>query len=914
MLITYLDISANLQTFKFRDLQYNDDLTYEQALLGSLTVTSALPDVLAGTQNNDTVAVNLANGVTTLSEGSGYGTLLSGGESGYGDDGIGYGGSGPATISEIQRVEDLHGKGALVRVYDTTTSSYVLSVYGTITNLQASIGSASLTIESRDTEALEEAIPKVKLLTVYANADLTNIRSPDAVIVVAFGVMRKVPVQLVQTGTNQYDFGAFRKPTSGTLTLNTVYRDGSVVSASEYSFVESPTGYYVVRFTVPQTNFSNAVSVIQVDVTSTEFTNPATAISFLLSDSTYGLGRSVNAASFTSGASDYTSLSIAISGGLMQQYRAQDLLDLLLLHGAGLKKNTAGEYTITVDTSSLHTAASMNLGAADGFYNNLDVSKITEVPPALDNRRRSLTLRGLPDPGFDGSGTYLISSIRPTGTVTQKGKDETIDHPFLGDTTSLDRQLHYLWYRSLSGTKVQQVTAPFDLSVLSLRQLLYLYIPALAINGDQYEVRQIDYERNTQDNGDVEQVLTFLLGGYDSTIFSYSAGSPQSAPSASYLTDYSQTIPTAPSSCTVTANTAAKDATGKVTATLSVSAVAPSLNVTHIVIQLFESGAILPTQQLEIKVDPSATATGKFYVNPAQIYDVQFFTRNKGNKAGYQDSAPVNVTGTTASNAPGAPATPSTPSATQGTGRIIIVDWADNSEPDIRFYDIQRSVNGGAYSTLKSNVRDSIYTDKGLTYGNTYAYKVIAKNKSGQSSAASAASNTVTLAKVTGGSGGDIGSGEVVDTNIGSVSAAKMTTGLLTVNPSTGGATAIFVDNAGKIRMKSIVASPSKIVFEDSSAVEKAEIAGTSTSLVLQPSTDGSMVLGIGTVTKTWQSVELNAVNDFTLRVASAGLFIVDAKMNIPALVSSAPGGSLNKYIPLYSLIGAEVGRIAVYS
>lgn len=777
MLITFLDLFATLATFKFCDLQYNDDLTYEQALLGGLTVTSTLPDVLAGTQNNDTVTVNVANGITTLSEGSGYGTLLSGADSGYGDDWIGYGGRGPATISEIQRVEDLHGKGALVRVYDTVTAAYVLSVYGTITNLSAGVGSASLTIESRDTEALEEVLPKVKLLTVYPNVDLANIRSPDAIIVVAFGVMRKVPLQLVQTGTSRYDFGAFRKPSSGSLTLNTVYRDGAVVPSAEYSFVESPTGYYVVRFTAPQTNFSNQVSIIQADVTSTEFTNPATAISFLLSDSTYGLGRSVNAASFTSGASDYTSLSIAISGGLMQQYRAQDLLDLLLLHGAVLKKNTSGEYTLTVDTSSLHTTASTNLGAADGFYNNLDITKLTEAPPSLDNRRRSLTLRGLLDPGFDGSGAYLISSVRPTGTITLKGKDETIDHPFLGDTTSLDRQLHYLWYRSLSGTKAQQVTAPFDLSVLGLRQLLSLYVPALAINGDQYEVRQIDYERNTQENGDVEQWLTFLLGGYDATIFSYSAGSPQSAPSASYLTDYSQTIPTAPSSCTVTPNTASKDATGKVTATFTVSAVAPSSNVTHIVIQLFENGAILPTQQLEIAVAASATATGKFYVNPAQSYDTQFFTRNKGNKAGYQDSSPVNVTGTTASNTPGAPATPSTPVATQGTGKIIVVDWADNSETDMRFYDLQRSVNGGAYSTLKSNLRDSTYTDKGLTYGNTYAYKVIAKNKSGQSSSASSASNTVTLAKITGssdvgagtitgGSGGNIGTNEVDGTNI----------------------------------------------------------------------------------------------------------------------------------------------------
>lgn len=68
----------------------------------------------------------------------------------------------------------------------------------------------------------------------------------------------------------------------------------------------------------------------------------------------------------------------------------------------------------------------------------------------------------------------------------------------------------------------------------------------------------------------------------------------------------------------------------------------------------------------------------------------------------------------------------------------------------------------------------------------------------------------------------------------------------LTINPSQTGATAIFVDNAGKIRMKSISGTPSEIVFEDSGGTEQAQISGDAFGLRLVPENDGVLDLEIG--------------------------------------------------------------------
>lgn len=88
MLITYLDIYATLQTFKFSSIQ-TSDLTYCHALLGSFSVTHKLSDVFFGVQSQEVAQVVVANGAGNITNGSGYGVAFENSTTGT-PDGVQY--------------------------------------------------------------------------------------------------------------------------------------------------------------------------------------------------------------------------------------------------------------------------------------------------------------------------------------------------------------------------------------------------------------------------------------------------------------------------------------------------------------------------------------------------------------------------------------------------------------------------------------------------------------------------------------------------------------------------------------------------------------------------------------------------------------------------------------------------------
>jgi len=87
------------------------------------------------------------------------------------------------------------------------------------------------------------------------------------------------------------------------------------------------------------------------------------------------------------------------------------------------------------------------------------------------------------------------------------------------------------------------------------------------------------------------------------------------------------------------------------------------------------------------------------------------------------------------------PAAPTGLTATPGAGQVVL-DWNDNTEPDLAWYNVYRgTATTGPYSLVESEVTGSGYTDVGLAAG-TYFYVVraddMSDNESGNSSEASA--------------------------------------------------------------------------------------------------------------------------------------------------------------------------------
>ena len=637
-LLSFFTIYAEQRTLNFVDQEREEFPTIAGNLAGPLSFEKALPELFSNVQQEHSTTVPVSNINTALNtDGSRYGVETDGDDSGYGDDP--YGGTGDLTISDIMAGEDLRGVKTLARLYAMETGTNIFTDDGIITKISNSINEAQIETLTRDIEQLTELVPKKTIFDsdLFPNADPTNVRDPDVPVVVVFGDMRKVDLHQVSFSGpgSQYHFGVVRKPTrGGTVGFNTLYRDGRVVSASEFSIVEQPTGYYLAQFAKDQRDFSGSLMRIQADLGSTEFNYPSDAVNFLLSDQTFALRGSVNAASFATAAAQYASLNYEIDGGLNERSPAGDVLNRLLMHGATLDKDSLGAYTIAVDSASLHYPGTPQLGLGDSNWDNILPGSYHEETRGIEERIRSLTLHGLFDPGFDGSGAYLLHASRNRDTT---GVELDDSNPFLAKGTPLDRECAYRFNRMKYADKTVTLSAELEARDLALNQTVKLYIPNNSYNGDEFEIRRIAFETGRGDRGQVTDAhMAFTLYSYSDEAFTYTALPVESSPQANNVTDYSLTPPAKPTGLAIHSISGS---------TYTLKGTPPSVNVTHLLFGLYLQGSPqLPIQQVEIAVTPGVQAFAALVV-PAGIAAYHFlcFARNKSNSIAYQDSISAEI-------------------------------------------------------------------------------------------------------------------------------------------------------------------------------------------------------------------------------------------------------------------------------
>jgi hypothetical protein len=97
------------------------------------------------------------------------------------------------------------------------------------------------------------------------------------------------------------------------------------------------------------------------------------------------------------------------------------------------------------------------------------------------------------------------------------------------------------------------------------------------------------------------------------------------------------------------------------------------------------------------------------------------------------------------------PAVPTALTAIAGTGQIISLDWADNTEPDFGEYGVYRNTtnNSGAASEI-AQTRASRFVDVSLTLNQQYFYWITAYDRSENESAKSAVASATAVAVVAG--------------------------------------------------------------------------------------------------------------------------------------------------------------------
>ncbi|MHC4221688.1 MAG: DUF362 domain-containing protein, partial [Planctomycetota bacterium] len=105
------------------------------------------------------------------------------------------------------------------------------------------------------------------------------------------------------------------------------------------------------------------------------------------------------------------------------------------------------------------------------------------------------------------------------------------------------------------------------------------------------------------------------------------------------------------------------------------------------------------------------------------------YTRNLGTGTGIELRVVSSLLSSSVviDSAPPPPAAPTGLAAIPCYGQRIRLDWNDNNEPTLSYYNVLRSTTqGGPYSEIATGVMVSNYTDTGLSNGTTYYYVVTA--------------------------------------------------------------------------------------------------------------------------------------------------------------------------------------------
>ena len=411
---------------------------------------------------------------------------------------------------------DLRGTRVTLTRYDEDSGLTVAEFTGKVSTTALGVGWVDVTAVAPDLSVFEQLVPK----GTVTGATFPNARDLGAAIPVHFGnpERRWCPYVNDDRTNDQYDYLVGR----GAIAVAQLYRlagDGSLhqVAGSEYTLETTRySGLTTVRFTRRQVDWQNALYPIYADVTGLSAErNFARAVKTLLSDSTYGLGQSVNAASFTAAEAQVDPTTgtevtgLYCDGSLCEPRAAMDVLrELLMVRGLRLNMNADGEWTVTVDTQQADVRMTVHDGTGDGARNLVSVVTPRERPP-LENSVRDYRLAYK----WDRIGGYRLEAARAVHSGV--GRDVVLQNQFLRDRTAADKVVHYLSRREVYGNEFVDVLLAQEARQLAPGDRVTLDYAPLAFSSAPMEVRQ------------VSKALTGIsarLAPWNAAFYSYTAG------------------------------------------------------------------------------------------------------------------------------------------------------------------------------------------------------------------------------------------------------------------------------------------------------------------------------------------------------------------------------------------------------
>lgn len=309
------------------------------------------------------------------------------------------------TWDELAAVEEFRGRAVKVQLYSDLDRVRFIG-YGRINSVK--FGTTVSVSVSKRPNMLDAILPRDVVTTDLFHATAKDLGVP---VSICFGHCRDVVCPNIRwdEANDIYDFligygtieGIDETPASNlgvkragvlaaTSTLDTVkgyyIYDGSawirgdgVTEATVYA------GYAFIRWRVNQWSHTNGIDQVTADVKGLELggasanRNFITCIQNLLTNTTWGMSKSIDSTTFTAAATTISNANGFYCDGHISGQRTVEsiLMDLLMPARAYIEKGSDREWEITVDETGTSV---LNAGDGDGHYDNCRVEGLETIP------------------------------------------------------------------------------------------------------------------------------------------------------------------------------------------------------------------------------------------------------------------------------------------------------------------------------------------------------------------------------------------------------------------------------------------------------------------------------------------------------------------------------------------------------
>ena len=386
-------------------------------------------------------------------------------------------------------IQDLRGQQFTLTRYDTASGFAQSTLLGVVTKPTLAAGRLIIEGENFDPGIFEQDLPKGTIMT----DEFPNAVDLGLPITKVLGRVAQVPLRYINDDivNSEFDYLVSRNIVGVSFIFRLFNGALTDVDPSEYtvSYTNYP-GYTTVRFRLRQTQTvsGNDFYPIFADVLGRESErNVAIAIKNMLSNTIWGLGRTVDTASFDAAAAilDPSVTGLRVDGALTTVDQAQNWLkELFMFAGIRMHITAAGAIAIDVETAQTTPRLAAHDGTGDGSRILIDPTRFRE--PMGDAPRRAIMKyrEDLRNPG-----QFFFEQSRDVNT--DMGKDRIFPNRFIRTHRTADKVIDRIAHRMADAQERATATLAQEARGLRPGELITLTYPLLGLNARVYEVTRL---------------------------------------------------------------------------------------------------------------------------------------------------------------------------------------------------------------------------------------------------------------------------------------------------------------------------------------------------------------------------------------------------------------------------------------